>query len=76
VIRDLVAAATGPQSERGDQLIVESLPFEATLSRRTAGLMPPSAKVARPRRSTWLDQLCAEDPPCDRRGGRGGSLLP
>jgi flagellar biosynthesis/type III secretory pathway M-ring protein FliF/YscJ len=29
-IRELVAAAVGLQTERGDQLIVESLPFEAT----------------------------------------------
>ncbi len=31
-IRDLVAAATGLVPERGDQLIVESLPFETTLN--------------------------------------------
>lgn len=31
-IRDLVAAATGFSQERGDQLIVESLPFESTLN--------------------------------------------
>ena len=56
VIRDLVAAATGLNPERGDQLIVESLPFEATLSSEQPGLMPPSAKVpAAP--VTWLDQL-------------------
>ncbi len=30
-IRDLVAAATGFSPDRGDQLIVESLPFESTL---------------------------------------------
>ena len=37
-IRDLVAAATGFSTERGDKLIVESLPFEATLN-----LEPPNA---------------------------------
>jgi flagellar M-ring protein FliF len=37
VIHDLVAAAAGLNMERGDQLIVESLPFEATLN-----LEPPS----------------------------------
>jgi len=31
-IRDLVAAATGFTQDRGDQLIVESLPFESTLN--------------------------------------------
>ena len=37
-IRDLVAAATGFSTTRGDQLIVECLPFESTLN-----LEPPSA---------------------------------
>ena len=32
VIHDLAAAATGLNMERGDQLIVESLPFESTLN--------------------------------------------
>jgi flagellar M-ring protein FliF len=40
-IRDLVAAATGFSADRGDQLIVESLPFESTLS-----LEPPTAAPA------------------------------
>src|SRR3984957_4233450 len=31
-IRDLVAGITGLNTERGDQLVVESLPFESTLS--------------------------------------------
>ncbi len=32
VIHDLVAAATGLNTDRGDQLVVEAFPFEATLS--------------------------------------------
>jgi flagellar biosynthesis/type III secretory pathway M-ring protein FliF/YscJ len=40
-IHDLVAAATGFSTDRGDQLIVESLPFESTLN-----LEPPSAIAA------------------------------
>lgn len=43
VIHDLVAAATGFSQERGDQLIVETLPFESTLT-----LEPPLAPVAPP----------------------------
>jgi flagellar M-ring protein FliF len=38
VIHDLAAAAVGLNSERGDQLIVESLPFESTVN-----LEPPGA---------------------------------
>ncbi|MGA2434410.1 MAG: flagellar basal-body MS-ring/collar protein FliF [Bryobacteraceae bacterium] len=40
-IHELVAAATGFSQDRGDQLIVETLPFEATLT-----LEPPQAPVA------------------------------
>jgi flagellar M-ring protein FliF len=36
VVRDLVAGAAGAQADRGDQVIVESFPFEATLK-----LQPP-----------------------------------
>lgn len=41
-IRDLVAAAAGIDAQRGDQLIVESLPFEATL------VGPPPEEPAKP----------------------------
>jgi flagellar M-ring protein FliF len=58
-IRDLVAAATGFSTTRGDQLIVESLPFESTLN-----LEPPSAGPAAPKPSgmsipmpPWLARL-------------------
>ncbi len=40
-IRDLVAAATGFSTERGDQLIVESLPFESTLHLEPPFQEPP-----------------------------------
>lgn len=41
--RDQIAAATGLIPERGDQLIIESLPFETTLS-----LQPPGVPKAQP----------------------------
>jgi flagellar M-ring protein FliF len=43
VIRDLVAGATGLQTERGDQLTVETLPFEATLLAEPPGSTPAPA---------------------------------
>jgi flagellar M-ring protein FliF len=43
VIHDLSAAAVGLNTERGDQLIVESLPFESTVN-----LEPPGAAPAPP----------------------------
>ncbi len=42
-IADVVAAATGIQPQRGDSIIVESIPFEATLA-----LKPPPAPPAPP----------------------------
>jgi flagellar M-ring protein FliF len=58
-IRDLVAAATGFSTERGDHLIVESLPFEATLN-----LEPPTAGPTVPKPGglgvnlpPWLNRL-------------------
>lgn len=48
VIHDVVAAAVGLNPERGDQLIVESLPFESTLSlNEPESAEPVSAPVAK-----------------------------
>ncbi len=48
VIRDLLAAATGLDTNRGDQLVVESFPFESTLSAEPMLLAPPAAAPAQP----------------------------
>jgi flagellar M-ring protein FliF len=52
-IHDLVAGVIGLSPERGDQLIVETLPFESTLNPEQ---LPPSqpAPVAQP---SWQDQF-------------------
>jgi len=54
VIHDLVSAAAGLDTQRGDQLIVESLPFESTLN-----LEPPMSEgpVTHPKPLTPLEQL-------------------
>ena len=41
IIKDLVAGITGFNAERGDQLVIETLPFETTLL-----LEPPAAPPA------------------------------
>jgi flagellar M-ring protein FliF len=57
-IRDLVAAATGLIPDRGDQLIVESLPFESTLSAGRPASPPPAVRPAAPFALTkWIEQL-------------------
>jgi flagellar M-ring protein FliF len=49
VIRDLVAGITGFTAERGDQLVIESLPFESTLLLEPPALPgAPSATPAAP----------------------------
>jgi len=53
VIHDLAAAAVGLNTERGDQLIVESLPFDSTVNLEPPG--PASAPPAAP--LTPLEQL-------------------
>jgi len=53
VIRELVAGVAGFNSERGDQLVVETLPFEATLLLEPPALPAPPPLPQRPQRFTW-----------------------
>ncbi len=53
VIHDLVAGVIGFSAERGDQLIVETMPFEATLNPEP---LPPSSKPAPPAPQPWYEQ--------------------
>jgi len=55
VIHDLVSAAAGLNMERGDQLIVESLPFESTLNLEAPGSDTPGGAPAA--KLTPLEQL-------------------
>lgn len=78
VIRDLVAAATGYVQERGDQLIVESLPFEATLmAEPPAGQTPaaPAAPPSAPALPGWLVRLMAQKNFPVLAGAAGGATL-
>jgi flagellar M-ring protein FliF len=58
-IRELVAAATGFNAERGDQLVVETLPFDSTLNAErpeAPGATPAPAK----HNPSWMEQLLAD----------------
>jgi flagellar biosynthesis/type III secretory pathway M-ring protein FliF/YscJ len=58
VIHDLVAAATGLNAERGDQLVVEAFPFEATLTAEPETLAaPPVIATAPSPLPPWLQKL-------------------
>ena len=45
VIHDLAAAAVGLNTERGDQIIVESLPFESTVNLEPPGASAPATQT-------------------------------
>ena len=53
-IHDLVAGVIGFSAERGDQLVVESLPFESTVNPEPVSLAPKAAPVVP---ASPLDQL-------------------
>jgi flagellar M-ring protein FliF len=72
-IRELASAAVGLNPERGDQITVEALPFESTLTQEPPASQPerePGAKVASPE---WLKYL--QDPKNLRDLGAGALLL-
>lgn len=77
VIRDLVAAATGLSAERGDQLIVETLPFESTLAAgEPPAPVPPASKGPAPLGlPSWLEQLAQKYNPLLLAGVAAGVLL-
>ena len=58
-IKDLVAASTGFSTERGDQLIVETLPFESSLNAEPPQKTPPPPAPAAPPKPgpAWLETL-------------------
>lgn len=58
VIHDLVSAAAGLNTERGDQLIVESLPFETTMNlEEMTSPAPGSRQPASQKKQTPIEQI-------------------
>ena len=58
-IHDIVAGIAGLNTERGDQLVVESQPFESTLNAEPP-LPQPAAPSADPRVPKWLVPIMAD----------------
>ncbi len=57
-IRELLVAATGMQTERGDQIVVATLPFEATLNMEPPGTpAAPSRPAPIPGLPAWMNKL-------------------
>jgi flagellar M-ring protein FliF len=59
VIHDLVAAATGLDTTRGDQLVVDAFPFESTLTAEPSTSLPSVTVVASPL-PLWLQKLMGQ----------------
>jgi len=57
VIHDLVAGITGFSAERGDQIVVESLPFEMTLTAEPPALPVPAKPSTVPSGKPWTWNL-------------------
>jgi len=60
VIHDLVSAAAGLDTVRGDQLVVEAFPFEATLTAEPLTFSAPPAPVAESPQPSWLQKLVGQ----------------
>jgi flagellar M-ring protein FliF len=74
-IRELVAAAIGLVAERGDQLILETLPFEATLSLEPPGPTSPPVRSPAPTLPPWFDRLLRQTNPLVLAAAGAGALL-
>jgi len=57
VIKDLVTAAAGLDTARGDQLVVEAFPFESTLTAEPLLPPPPAVPPPPPALLAWLQNL-------------------
>lgn len=74
-VHDLVASAVGISTERGDQVLVQSLPFETTLQQPPPPEpLPPSAKPAAPAKP-GLKLFGKEVDPLMLQVGGGAALL-
>jgi flagellar M-ring protein FliF len=70
-VHDLVAGITGLNAERGDQLVVETLPFESTLNSEPPVIAPAGPSAPDPRIPKWLLPILA-DPKSMAIGVAGG----
>jgi len=57
VIKDLVTAAAGLDTNRGDQLVVEAFPFESTLQAEPAVMEKPAEAAAAVQTPKWAQAL-------------------
>ena len=75
VIRDLVAGIVGFKQDRGDQLVVETMPFETTLTAEPPGEAAPHTAPPPPASSWSLDTIRQQPRLMAIAAGAGAVLL-
>jgi flagellar M-ring protein FliF len=76
VVKDVAAGVVGFQPERGDQILVETLPFDATLNAPPPEAAPPAAPPAgRFTAPEWLAPLAGKAPPAVWYGAAGALAI-
>ncbi|HTB13051.1 MAG TPA: flagellar basal-body MS-ring/collar protein FliF [Bryobacteraceae bacterium] len=75
VIHDLVAAATGLDPVRGDQLVVNAFPFESTLTAEPSTPAPGTTTVVANPLPQWLQKLMAQKNFAIIAGAGAGAIL-
>jgi flagellar M-ring protein FliF len=75
VIHDLVAASTGLDPARGDQLVVDAFPFESTLTAEPSAALPSPAPVAVNPLPQWLQKLMGQKNFAIIAGTGAGAML-
>jgi flagellar M-ring protein FliF len=75
VIKELVAAAVGMDAARGDQLVVEAFPFEATLAAKPLALDVPAAGAEPRTAPEWLTRWAGGMRPAVLAAAGAGAAL-
>ncbi len=75
IIKDLVAGVVGLQAERGDQLIVESLPFESTLNQEPPVIATPAPAAPGMQYPGWLPPFLRRENGMLYLGAGGAALI-
>lgn len=78
VIKDLVVAAVGIDTMRGDQLVVEAFPFESTLAAQPLNLEAPKSTPSAPTGlilPEWLQKLVGQGNTIAIASAAGGMLV-
>jgi flagellar M-ring protein FliF len=72
-VHDIIAGVTGFTEERGDQIVVESVPFQTTVDQPAPGLAAPTGGPPVPKAISWRDWV--RDPAVLIAAGVGAAFV-